>query len=170
MQMRFTTLAILDCEADLILAFFSHDGLAIEYHIALKWPKDSFQMRPGIFIRGLSINPSVGQSVHGSNFLENQQKIDIFKSKMSNQAIIQSIKTTCRCIGLMDLLQEKNIFLHYIINSRKSVTWSAVPHAPLLVSYMLAIQLVLQLGGSDPVADNDLWYHHTGKFSFFRTS
>ena len=78
MQMRFTTLAILDCEADLILAFFSHVGLVIEYHIALKWPKDSFLMRPGICIRGLSINPSVGQSVRGSNFLENQRKIDIF--------------------------------------------------------------------------------------------
>ena len=34
MQMRFRNKAILDCEADLIQAFFSHDGLVIEYHIA----------------------------------------------------------------------------------------------------------------------------------------
>ncbi len=65
-------MAILDCEADLILAFFSHVGLVIEYHIALRWPKDSFYMRPSMSIRGLSINPSVSQSVHRSNFLENQ--------------------------------------------------------------------------------------------------
>ena len=28
-------------------------------------------------------------------------------------------------------------------NSRKSITWSAVPYTPLLVSEILAIQLVL---------------------------
>ena len=42
----------------------------------------------------------------------------------------------------------------------KSVTWSAVPYAPLLVSGILAILLVLYLGGSGPVWDNDLWHHH----------
>ena len=33
-----------------------------------------------------------------------------------------------------------------LLNSRKSVTWSAVPYAPFL--------------GSGPVGDDDLWYHH----------
>ena len=50
----------------------------LEWAIALRWPKDSFYMRPSMSIRGLSINPSVSQSVHGSNFLENEQKINIF--------------------------------------------------------------------------------------------
>ena len=54
-----------------------------------------------------------------------------------------------------------------LVNGRKSVTWSAVPHAPLLVSQMLAIQLVLWLGGSGPIGDDDLWYHHREIFRFF---
>ncbi len=79
MQMRFTKLAILDCEADIFLASFSHDELVFEYHIALEWLKDSFWMRPGISIRGLFIHLSVGQYVHGSSQgQESKRKIDIF--------------------------------------------------------------------------------------------
>ena len=48
-------------------------------------------MRPGIFISGQSINPSVGQSVHGSNFRKNERKIDIY-NQTSDQAIVQSIQ------------------------------------------------------------------------------
>jgi len=35
-------------------------------------------------------------------------------------------------------------------NSRKSVTWSAVPHAPSLVSWILAIQIVFLVKGQRP--------------------
>ena len=77
-------------------------------------------MRPGIFISGQSINPSVGQSVHGSNFLKNERKIDIYNQTWVIKQSFNQFKLHEYALVLCTLLGEKTIFLHLIIKNRSS--------------------------------------------------